>query len=41
MRWAAVQLRKEGIMKPTEDSPDGIWELKKYGLVLLFKMLEG
>jgi hypothetical protein len=28
MRWAAVYLRKNRILKPAKDSPEGIWELK-------------
>ncbi|WP_188399545.1 hypothetical protein [Sporomusa sp. GT1] len=27
IRWAAGTLRKQGIMKPVEISPQGIWEL--------------
>jgi hypothetical protein len=27
MRWAAVKLRKEGIMRDRFSSPQGIWEL--------------
>ncbi len=27
IRWAAFQLRKEGIMRAAELSPKGIWEL--------------
>ena len=26
-RWAATQLRKDGIMVPAEESPKGVWEL--------------
>ncbi|QPK62461.1 hypothetical protein IVG45_16620 [Methylomonas sp. LL1] len=29
MRWAANLLRRSGIMKASEDSPNGVWELKK------------
>lgn len=28
IRWAANKLRHAGIMKPAEDSPKGIWELR-------------
>ncbi len=28
MRWAANRLRRRGILRPAEDSPLGIWELK-------------
>lgn len=28
MRWGAYHLRKEGIIKSAELSPQGIWELK-------------
>jgi hypothetical protein len=27
MRWAATRLRKQGELKPADDSPRGIWEL--------------
>lgn len=27
MRWAANQLRRNGIMKPADVSPKGMWEL--------------
>ena len=27
IRWAATQLRKEGIMRAVSSSPKGIWEL--------------
>jgi hypothetical protein len=27
IRWAATYLRKEGILKPAEQSPKGVWEL--------------
>ena len=27
IRWSATQLRKEGIMRATDLSPKGIWEL--------------
>ena len=27
LRWAAMTLRKQGIMKPADDSPRGVWEL--------------
>ena len=27
VRWAATELRKNGIMKPANISPQGIWEL--------------
>ena len=27
IRWAAYQLRREGVMRPAELSPVGIWEL--------------
>ncbi len=27
IRWTATQLRKEGVMRPAEISPQGIWEL--------------
>ena len=27
MRWAANSLRREGILKPADISPSGIWEL--------------
>lgn len=27
IRWAGVQLRQSGIMKPTAVSPKGIWQL--------------
>ncbi|MGE4422576.1 MAG: hypothetical protein AB7D39_09780 [Pseudodesulfovibrio sp.] len=28
MRWAAMVLRKKGIIKPADSSPKGIWVLK-------------
>lgn len=27
IRWAAHKLRKQGKMKPTKNSPKGVWEL--------------
>lgn len=27
VRWAALQLRKEGIMKPAHEQKNGFWEL--------------
>jgi hypothetical protein len=27
MRWAANELRRSGVMKSTDDSPTGVWEL--------------
>ena len=27
LRWAGDMLRKDGILRPTEDVPRGIWEL--------------
>jgi hypothetical protein len=27
VRWAAYELRREGVLKTVEDSPRGIWEL--------------
>ena len=27
IRWAAYELRKEGYIKPVDDSPLGVWEL--------------
>lgn len=28
MRWAATELRREGIMKSTQISQEGVWELQ-------------
>ncbi len=27
LRWSGDALRKEGVLRPSEDSPRGIWEL--------------
>jgi hypothetical protein len=31
MRWAALQLRKQGILHPAERSAGGVWELTSRG----------
>lgn len=28
LRWAATELRRRGILKPADQSPRGVWELK-------------
>jgi hypothetical protein len=28
IRWAAHKLRESGVIKPDEDSPSGVWELR-------------
>lgn len=31
MRWAAMQLRKRGVMNAAANSPSGVWELVRNG----------
>jgi len=28
IRWAATELRKQGVLRPFDSSPKGIWELR-------------